>query len=511
MNALDVAATAARLGLGLAFAIILLRAAGVVRPFSTASVGRALLAGVVLLAASFAAYAAVSLLEKPSPVVAATVEPPPAAPILFQGIMACSWVIIRLAVQTAVALFVLQAFGLATTQPQFNELALFGAIVVAALLTTAVDNNHSYYMRPGESLRDIARNVAMLGIFALGATVVIIAGGIDLSSGSTIAFCGTVCAALMLVLAPKEITTQKPVGMPVVLAALAGTVLVGFLVGTLHTWLITAIRLPPFIATLATLVGLRSFARALCEFATANAGGGKSSQIYLNDPFFHLLRDNVCVGVAVFCLLAIVTWVILNYTVLGRHVYALGGNETAAKLSGIRTDNVKWFAYCFAAITSSIAAVFYIANFSVASPVDQARGHELNAIAAAVVGGCSLQGGLGTISGTILGAIFLRLVIDSVAKVIKTGADVYEGMIVGVVVVIAVTFSQIRQLIGSGRKLFPGLLGVCAIPTLSLLTGLVVMMTFGKWLGISSGVAALMVLSAIKVLETSAARPSSGG
>jgi len=118
-----------------------------------------------------------------------------------------------------------------------------------------------------------------------------------------------------------------------------------------------------------------------------------------------------------------------------------------------------------------------MADSSVAQPGNLARGYELNAIAAAVVGGCSLQGGVGTVPGTVLGAVFLRLVIDAVSKIIKTGADVYEGLIVGIVVVIAVTFSQVGQMAKGGRRLLGGPLGLCAIPTLALLCGAVVAMT----------------------------------
>lgn len=388
---------------------------------------------------------------------------------------------------------------------RFNEIALFGAILLTVLLTMAIDSNHSYYNDPLSSARDIARNTALLGMFALGATVVIIAGGIDLSAGSMIAFSGTICATIMLALAPKAMTDFKPVGPLVVTCAIAGTIIVGFFVGTLHAWLITSIRLPPFIATLATLVGLRSFARALCEYTTGALTTSKSAQINVYDPFFKMLRDNVWIPVSVFIVLAIITWVILSMTVLGRHIYALGGNEQAARLSGIRTDNVKWFAYCFAAITAAIAGIFYVANESVAAPVNQGRGHELNAIAAAVVGGCSLQGGIGTVPGTLLGALFLRVVIDAVAKIIKTGADVYEGLIVGVVVVIAVTFSQMRQLVASGRQMFAGAIGICVIPALALLAGFIVLMTAGSWRNVGGGatfVVTLVLLGGIKLFQS---------
>jgi hypothetical protein len=120
---------------------------------------------------------------------------------------------------------------------------------------------------------------------------------------------------------------------------------------------------------------------------------------------------------------------------------------------------------------SSIAGILYIGDQSVADPQTLGRGYELNAIAAAVVGGCSLQGGAGTIPGTVLGALFLRTVVDGVAKIIKSGADVYEGLIVGVVVVFAVAFSQLREAGRRGKRFFAGPLGVVAAVNLALFAG----------------------------------------
>jgi len=394
----------------------------------------------------------------------------------------------------------------ASHRPSFllrpGEWALVLAIALAIGLTALADANHSYWFRPLESVRDIARNTALLGIFALGATVVIIAGGIDLSAGSMIALSSTVCATTMLALAPAQMMGFKPVGAVAVAAGCAASLLVGFLVGTLHAWLITSVRLPPFIATLATLVGLRSFARALCESSTAALTPTKSALINISDPFFKTVRDNVWIPVAVFGVLAIVTWLLLTRTVLGRHLHALGGNEQAARLAGIRTDNVKWFAYCFGAMTAALAGLFYMANESVAAPVNQGRGHELNAIAAAVVGGCSLAGGVGTVPGTVLGTIFLRVVIDAVSKIIKTGADVYEGLIVGIVVVIAVTLAQFGQLAKGGRHLLPGALGLSAIPTLAVLCGAIVSMTAGGRAGVAAGVGAAVLLGLVRLWES---------
>jgi ribose/xylose/arabinose/galactoside ABC-type transport system permease subunit len=394
----------------------------------------------------------------------------------------------------------------------FNELALLVAILVVVAITAGVDSNHSYVRDPYTSVRDIARNVALLGIFALGAAVVIIAGGIDLSAGSMIAFSSTICASTMMLLAPRTMINMEPVGPVVAAAGVLAAITSGFLVGTLHAWLITSVRLPPFVATLATLVGLRSFARAYCGYITAKTlSGSGNTEINVYDPYFKFMRDEVwIVFVPTFLALAAFTFVLLNYTVLGRHLYALGGNEQAARLSGIRTEAVKWFAYCFSAITASIAGVFYMADQSVASPVNQGVGYELNAIAAAVVGGCSLQGGIGTVPGVLLGVVFLRVVIDSVAKLIKSGSDIYEGMIVGIVVVIAVTFSQLRQIRASGGELFPGKLGWIAIPTLAAIVGLITAMATANvpylkgrdlWIGGVTALAVLAMLGGVKLLE----------
>lgn len=378
-----------------------------------------------------------------------------------------------------------------------NEWGLALAIVIVVVGAGMLDSNHTYWYNPELSAIDIARQTAYLGIFALGAAVVIISGGIDLSSGSMIAFSGTICATIMLLLAPDEMRSAAPVGTLVIAVAIGGTLLVGLLVGTLHTWLITVVGLPPFIATLATLVGLRSFSRAICERVTEAMWNAKSTQIQIYDDQFRYLAKSVWIPVLIFVLLAIAIWILLSSTVIGRHIYALGGNEQAAQLSGIRTTRVKWLAYCIGSLTATIAGILYIGDQSVAAPQTLGRGYELNAIAAAVVGGCSLQGGIGTVPGTVLGALFLRCVIDGVAKIIKTGADVYEGLIVGVVVVVAVAFSQLRSGQARERQLFPGMLGIVSAITLSLFIAVQVMVMSGNLIGLGVGLLALVLKLAI--------------
>jgi ribose/xylose/arabinose/galactoside ABC-type transport system permease subunit len=392
-----------------------------------------------------------------------------------------------------------------------HELALLAAVVLVFVGTGWLDPNHTYFAKWVESRDIILRNTSLLGILALGAAVVIIAGGIDLSAGSMVAFSATTCGLLLTVFADPGDKRLETVGTAGVAMAIGGAMLSGLLVGTLHTWLITAIRLPPFVATLATLVGLRSFARAMCLFVTKERWGSENQQINIGTPFFVWLKENnVWISTATFLVLATLTWLILSRTVLGRHIYALGGNEQAARLSGIRTENVKWFAYCFGSLTAALAGIFLMADSSVAQPGTMARGYELNAIAAAVVGGCSLQGGVGTMTGTVLGSLFLRVVIDSVSKLIKASADVYEGMIVGIIVALAVTLTQFGGLAKTGHALFAGARGLAAIPTIAIFAGLLAMMAAANidafrgrtgLLGAAVGLGSLLLLAAVRRLQ----------
>jgi len=292
----------------------------------------------------------------------------------------------------------------------------------------------------------------------------------------------------------------------VFVAGISASILVGVLVGTLHAWLITAVGLPPFVATLASLVGLRSLARVINPVATGWLGDSKM-KVNVDDPAFTQLGTRWPVPVAVFLVVGLITWLLLSRTVLGRHLYALGGNEQAARLSGIRTERLKWLAYVFSAVTASIAGVLYTAEVSAADPQTQGMGYELKAIAASVVGGCSLQGGVGTTSGVMLGVLFLRVVTDAVAKIIGSGSDDYEGMIVGLLVVLAVALNALRGEGGQRRKFFPGLLGWVTIPILAGLLGVVVCVTGGRGgdpsfaSGVVTAAVALVALAAIKVWE----------
>lgn len=350
---------------------------------------------------------------------------------------------------------------------------IFSWLLVVAV-TMALDTNHTYWDSPGDAAQLVLRQTVLLGFFALGSAIIIISGGIDLSSGSVIAMSATVFGSLMIVLDPDGFR-QGHVSSVAVILAIAGTLLVGAMIGTLHAWLITSVGLPPFVATLATLVGLRSFGRGLTPTLT----GGKSQIDFPDADLRDILKDVTSISI-LFVLFALVLWILMSRTVTGRHLQAMGGNEQAAKLSGIRTDRMKWLAYVIGAVSASIVGIIMFADSGSAKPDAMARGYELNAIAASVIGGCSLQGGVGTIPGTILGCLFLRTIIDAVQKIVGAGSDVYEGMIVGIVVVVAVTFSQRGGGKLSGKRFFSNEIGWTVIPALGLLSGLSYLLFFGN-------------------------------
>ena len=392
-----------------------------------------------------------------------------------------------------------------------NELGLLLAVVAVVALTAALDG--SYIAKPVFNATDILRHTSLLGIFALGAAVVIISGGIDLSSGSMIALSSTVCASIIHVLAPQS-EHGEPImddlGPGIIAAAIAGTLLVAFLVGTIHAWLITAIRLPPFVATLASLVGLRSLARVLgTRVSEATSESMSSEKLNIYDETFRSFGSKWWIPLLVFLAVGFILWVLMSRTVAGRHLYAMGGNEEAARLSGIRTDRLKWLAYCIGSMTAAIAGMLYAGAVGVANPESLGKGYELNAIAAAVVGGCSLTGGIGTVGGAMIGALFLRVVIDAVAKVVKDDPDRFEGMIVGVLVVLAVAVNELRDEGWLRKRFFTGTLGLFAIGILSFAGGTVTALVSAEHALRNGGAAAaaiLILLAAKRFLESRAAR-----
>ncbi len=231
------------------------------------------------------------------------------------------------------------------------EIKLLLAWLAVILCTMVLDQNHSYLQAPAQILKFVSENIALLAIFALGAGIIIISGGIDLSSGSVIALSGSCFALLLRVFDPQGVEMNQVSGATVA-ATFILTLLIGLGVGTLHAWLITRIGLPPFVATLATLVGLRSLSHMLQMRITNSARiniPNSVAEIFGN--FWFMLGTLTVLSLALYLLMA--------KTYIGRQLHALGGNEQAARLSGIRVDLLKWLAYSIGSVTAALMGIIY--------------------------------------------------------------------------------------------------------------------------------------------------------
>lgn len=338
-----------------------------------------------------------------------------------------------------------------------REFWLFLAILLLGAFIHA-RNARSGFLGPSDflsttNLTSLAKQVALLGIFALGAGIIIIAGGIDLSSGSVICFAGVIgamiprwsadylgrwvesaaCPAFLgeLVRRAGLTVAEEPYSIAMLGFMVVGTLLVGLAVGCFHGLLINKLDLPPFIATLGTMAGLRSLASVIT-----------TGTIAVSDARFRALGKTWYVPVALFLVECVALGVVMRWTRLGRYLLAMGGNEQAAHLSGLAVGRLKLFAYCLGSTTAALAGLVYLAHLGSASS-QTGIGYELAAIAAAVVGGCNLKGGAGSILGILLGVVLLRVVVNGTLFVIEVQATEWEGFIVGLVVILAVLLGKV--------------------------------------------------------------------
>ncbi|MCS6828700.1 MAG: ABC transporter permease [Caldilinea sp.] len=274
---------------------------------------------------------------------------------------------------------------------------------------------------------NMLRAFSWIAIAAFGQCMVILTAGIDLSVGSNMALSGLAAAMLAVN------------NVPVPLAILGG-IATGGLIGLINGLLVTRLRLPPFIATL----GMLSIARGVTYGVT---GGWPVRQ--LPSEFNQIGQLDVMIGawpvplpVIVMLVLAALVSLFLSRTVTGRHIYAVGGNEEAARVSGIKTQSVKLFVYVSCGVLAAIGGILMTARLGVAAPT-AAEGYELDIIAAAVIGGVSLFGGEGTILGVLIGAALMQT--------IRTGLNLlgfptyWQPAAIGAVILLAVTFDQWRK------------------------------------------------------------------
>ncbi|WP_172330063.1 ABC transporter permease [Mangrovicoccus sp. HB161399] len=264
-------------------------------------------------------------------------------------------------------------------------LPLIGLVVVSVLMGIASENFFSV-----SNIFNVLRQVSIVGILAVGMTFVILTGGIDLSVGAVMALSGTISAGLIV-----------NMGLPAPIGLLAGP-LVGLALGLFNGALVAWGRMPAIIVTLATM----GIARGL---GLIYSGGYPISGIPSWISWFGIGRIwTVPVPVIAMVLIYAAAWVLLQRTPFGRHVYSIGGNETAAKLSGVKTARVKLAVYAISGFTASLAAIILTGRLMSGQP-NAGVGFELDAIAAVVLGGTAIAGGRGLILGTLIGAVLLGI------------------------------------------------------------------------------------------------------
>ncbi len=278
------------------------------------------------------------------------------------------------------------------------------------------------------NLKTMVRQTSVVGLGALGMTLIIVLGGIDLSIGSAVAFVTVVIAWLL------------QAGWSPLAAALAG-ILVGGVCGLVNGTLITGLRVTPFIVTLGAMGIIRGAAKGLAHEQKIDA-----PLTWLNDLVAELPRDRAWMllppGVWLTLALAVGTAVLLGYTRFGRHIVAIGSNEAAARLCGVRVPRVKVLVYVLAALLAGTAGLMQFSRLTVGDPT-VAVGLELDVIAAVVIGGGSLAGGEGSILGALIGAMLMTEIRTGCTH---AGLSMWlQEMIAGAIIVIAVALDRFRR------------------------------------------------------------------
>lgn len=305
-------------------------------------------------------------------------------------------------------------------------------VIVAAIVTeSAVFALAAPQFLSVANLVNVALSIAITGILAVGMTAVILTGGIDLSVGSVAALAGV--SSAMVVGALGDAALAVPAG---VLAALG----VGLLAGAFNGVMVAQFRVPPFIVTLALLTVCRGLAFTVTD--GRSVGNLPRGFGFLGRELVFGLPMPVWVVAAVFAL----GWFTLTRTPFGRHVYAVGGNESAAWLAGINTKRVKMLVYCLNGLLVGLAGATLAARLGAGVP-NAGLQYELDVIAAVVVGGASLNGGRGSVIGTLWGATFIGILNNGLNL---AGIDPYTQKIaLGVVILLAVLADQLNKPAGA--------------------------------------------------------------
>jgi ribose transport system permease protein len=280
-----------------------------------------------------------------------------------------------------------------------------------------------------QNLSIVTQQASINIVLAAGMTFVILTGGIDLSVGSVLA------AAAVAAMLASNIPGWGLAGIPAALA-------VGLLFGLVNGSLITFLRLPPFIVTLGALTAVRGIARLMAGDTT----------IFNPDLPFAFIGNGSLFGIPWLVLIALavvaVSWFVLRRTVLGMRIYSVGGNREAARLSGINVRIIELFVYAVSGLLAGLGALMSAARLYAANGLQLGQSYELDAIAAVILGGTSFVGGVGSIVGTLIGALIIAVLTNGL--VLLGVSDIWQYIIKGLVIIGAVALDRYRQS-GSAR------------------------------------------------------------
>jgi ribose transport system permease protein len=298
-----------------------------------------------------------------------------------------------------------------------NNSSIFALVVLVVF--AAISSDKFFQV---SNIMNVLRQTSIVGLIAIGMTFVVIGGGIDLSAGSVLALSGGV------------IILMQSQGLPIVLCILGGCI-AGILVGIMNGLFITKAKLAPFIVTLAVSTIARSL---LIHFANGATLIGK------NDQAFTRIGNGkigvVPIPVIIFAIVAIIAHFVLNNTKFGTYIYAIGGNEKTAVYSGIRVDRIKIATYMVIGLCIGLASMIESARLASVSSSSSGILYELDAITAVIIGGTSLNGGKGRISGTIIGMLILGI-ISNIMNLL--GISPYlNGAVKGLIILIAVLMQR---------------------------------------------------------------------
>lgn len=304
-----------------------------------------------------------------------------------------------------------------------QEMWIAIAIVVLGLAVSMISGKFA----TSGNLMNVLQNACFIGLMALGMTPVLISGGIDISVGSILGLSGVTLGILLNAGAPL------PVG-------IAGTLVVGLVFGGLNGAIITLAKLPPFIVTLAALSIGRSLALVISDNQVFYEFGTATESILALGGGYTLGVPNVVYALVVF---VIVLHCLLTMTRWGRYIFAIGGNESAARLAGISVDAIKISAYAFSGLMAAVSAIFLVGWLGAVTNAI-GTGYELQTIASTVIGGASLTGGFGTALGAAIGSILIEVIRN--ALLIAGVNPFWQGTFVGGFILAAVLLERIRSL-----------------------------------------------------------------